>query len=40
MLPPEQVQEIKEKVTAGAEKKALAQEYGVSRQTLYRAIAD
>lgn len=40
MLSPEQVQEIKEKVTAGAEKKALAQEYGVSRQTLYRAIAD
>ena len=40
MLSPEQVQEIKEKVTAGAEKKPLAQEYGVSRQTLYRAIAD
>ncbi|MBG0775829.1 MAG: recombinase family protein [Desulfovibrionaceae bacterium] len=39
-LSPEQVQEIKEKVAAGAEKKALAQEYGVSRQTLYRAIAN
>ena len=39
-LSPEQVQEIKEKVAAGAEKKALAQEYGVSRQTLYRVIAN
>ncbi|MGE4193315.1 MAG: recombinase family protein [Pseudodesulfovibrio sp.] len=38
-LSPEQVQEIKEKVAAGAEKKALAQEYGVSRQTLYRVLA-
>ncbi|MDD4456549.1 MAG: recombinase family protein [Syntrophotalea acetylenica] len=38
-LSPEQVQEIKEKVVAGAEKKALAQEYGVSRQTLYRVLA-
>lgn len=37
-LSPEQVQEIKEKVAAGAEKKALAAEYGVSRQTLYRAL--
>jgi len=38
-LSPEQVQEIKEKVAAGAEKKALAHEYGVSRQTLYRVLA-
>ncbi|MGE4506791.1 MAG: helix-turn-helix domain-containing protein [Desulfovibrionaceae bacterium] len=35
---PEQVEEIKARVDAGEEKKALAQEYGVSRQTLYRAI--
>ncbi|GAB6178152.1 recombinase family protein [Desulfobaculum senezii] len=38
-LSPEQVQEVKDKVAAGAEKKALAQEYGVSRQTLYRVLA-
>jgi DNA invertase Pin-like site-specific DNA recombinase len=37
-LSPEQVQEIKDKVAAGAEKKALAAEYGVSRQTLYRVL--
>lgn len=37
-LSPQQVQEIKDKVAAGAEKKALAQEYGVSRQTLYRVL--
>jgi DNA invertase Pin-like site-specific DNA recombinase len=31
--------EIKAKAEAGAEKKALAAEYGISRQTLYRALA-
>jgi len=38
-LTPEQVQQIKDKVAAGAEKKALAEEYGVSRQTLYRVLS-
>ncbi len=38
-LTPEQVQEIKDKVAAGSEKKALAEEYGVSRQTLYRVLS-
>jgi DNA invertase Pin-like site-specific DNA recombinase len=37
-LTPEQVEEIRARIEAGEEKKALAQEYGVSRQTLYRAI--
>ncbi|MUM78292.1 helix-turn-helix domain-containing protein [Pseudodesulfovibrio sp. F-1] len=37
-LTPEQVQEIRDKIAAGAEKKALATEYGVSRQTLYRIL--
>ena len=34
-----QVIEIKQRVDAGEEKKALAEEYGISRQTLYRLIA-
>lgn len=34
-LTEEQVAEIREKVSAGANKAALAREYGVSRQTLY-----
>lgn len=34
-----QVEEIKTRVASGESKKALAQEYGVSRQTLYSAIA-
>ncbi len=37
-LTPEQVEEIKEKIALGAPKKALALEYGISRQTLYSAI--
>ncbi|BCS87125.1 recombinase family protein [Pseudodesulfovibrio sediminis] len=38
-LTPEQVVEIKGRIEDGEEKKALAIEYGVSRQTLYRVIA-
>jgi len=38
-LSDEQVEEIKARVAAGAEKKALAKEYGISRQTLYSALA-
>lgn len=38
-LTDEQVEEIREKVKAGVQKKALAEEYGVSRQTLYTALA-
>lgn len=34
-----QITEIKERIAAGETKKALAQEYGISRQTLYTAIA-
>ncbi|MGE4552912.1 MAG: recombinase family protein [Desulfovibrionaceae bacterium] len=37
-LTPDQVEEIKARIEAGEEKKALAGEYGVSRQTLYRVI--
>jgi DNA invertase Pin-like site-specific DNA recombinase len=37
-LSPEQVVDIKSKLTAGGTKKVLAQEYGVSRQTLYTAL--
>ena len=38
-LSPEQVEEIKSRLASGETKKALAQEFGVSRQTLYTAIA-
>ena len=38
-LTSQQVEEIKTRVASGEPKKALAQEYGVSRQTLYAAIA-
>lgn len=38
-LTEEQAREIKARVDAGEEKKALAEEYGISRQTLYRVIA-
>ena len=34
----EQVEEIKSRIAKGEEKKALAAEYGISRQTLYTAI--
>lgn len=37
-LTDEQVDEIKSRITDGEEKKALAKEYGISRQTLYTAI--
>ncbi|WP_319466995.1 recombinase family protein [uncultured Pseudodesulfovibrio sp.] len=37
-LTQDQVEEIKKRITAGDEKKALAAEYGISRQTLYRII--
>ncbi len=33
-----QVEEIKTRISNGDEKKALAEEYGISRQTLYRVI--
>lgn len=39
-LTPKQVTEIKGRIENGEEKKALAAEYGISRQTLYRIIAD
>jgi DNA invertase Pin-like site-specific DNA recombinase len=38
-LTEEQVNEIKTRSDAGEEKKTLAEEYGISRQTLYRLIA-
>ena len=38
-LTDDQVEEIKQRIAAGAEKKALAEEYGISRSTLYKAIA-
>jgi len=38
-LTKEQVSEIKGRIEAGDKKKALAAEYGVSRQTLYRVIS-
>ena len=38
-LSPEQVEEIKSRIANGEPKKSLAQEFGVSRQTLYTAIA-
>lgn len=38
-LTPEQVKEIRGRVAAGEQKKSLAQEFGVSRQTLYTALA-
>lgn len=34
----DQVLEIKDRIEAGEEKKALAAEYGISRQTLYRVL--
>ena len=36
----EQVAELKKRVGTGEQKKALACEYGISRQTLYNVIAD
>ena len=39
VLDDEQVIEIKMKIAGGAAKSALAKEYGVSRQTLYTALA-
>jgi DNA invertase Pin-like site-specific DNA recombinase len=38
-LSEEQVKEIKQRVAQGDQKKALAEEYGVSRQTLYTALS-
>lgn len=38
-LSPQQVEKIKSRIANGEPKKALAQEYGVSRQTLYSAIS-
>ena len=38
-LTPAQVEELREKVRQGGEKKQLASEYGISRQTLYSLIA-
>ncbi|WP_051183089.1 recombinase family protein [Desulfocurvibacter africanus] len=37
-LTPVQVEEIKARVAKGETKKGLAQEYGISRQTLYAAL--
>jgi len=37
-LSPEQVAEIRVRLTSGETKKAIAQEYGISRQTLYTAL--
>jgi len=39
-LTDEQVGEIKKRIDAGEEKKTLAAEYGISRQTLYRVIKE
>lgn len=39
ILDDNQINEIKERVAQGEQKKALAIEYGISRQTLYTAIA-
>jgi DNA invertase Pin-like site-specific DNA recombinase len=40
-LTPEQAEELRHRATVmGEEKKALAAEYGISRQTLYRVIAE
>lgn len=38
-LTKDQISEIREKVESGQEKKALALEYGISRPTLYKALA-
>ena len=38
-LTDDQVIDLKQKVNAGEEKKALAKEFGISRQTLYRILA-
>ncbi|WP_136798700.1 helix-turn-helix domain-containing protein [Desulfosediminicola ganghwensis] len=38
-LTDEQVAEIKERIAQGEQKKVLAAEYGVSRQTLYTALS-
>ena len=37
-LSPGQVQELRQRVSAGESKAALAREFGVSRPTLYRAL--
>jgi DNA invertase Pin-like site-specific DNA recombinase len=37
-LSKEQVREIKKRIENGEEKRGLAKEYGISRQTLYRVI--
>lgn len=39
-LTDEQIREIRQKVSEGAQKKSLAAEYGISRTTLYAALAD
>lgn len=39
ILSPEQVEEIRARVARGEEKKKLAREYGVTRQTVYAALA-
>ena len=39
VLNDEQVEEIKTRVAGGETKSALAKEYGVSRQTIYSALA-
>jgi DNA invertase Pin-like site-specific DNA recombinase len=37
-LPPEKERELRERASRGEERKSLAREYGISRQTLYRII--
>lgn len=37
-LSPDQIREIKDKVAGGVDKKALAEEYGISRQTVYNIL--
>lgn len=37
-LTPEQIVELKTRIKAGEQKKTLAKEYGISRQTLYNAL--
>ncbi|MGI2028691.1 recombinase family protein [Endozoicomonas acroporae] len=37
-LPPKQVKELTDRAAAGEQKKALAQEFGISRQTLYNTL--
>lgn len=39
-LTPEQITAIKERISSGEKKAALAREYSISRETLYKAIAE